>query len=85
MAYDDEDVKRFRKAEEKRSKKPPTPEEIYEERIKRLRDLRRYLELGDWELFRRALIDDYGLKEGTPQWDEARKIWNQYHAPRRDR
>lgn len=81
MAYDDEEVKQLRREEEARGKRPPIPQEIYKERLKKLKDFRKALETGDWELFKKQLIAS-GVTEGSEKWKEALQIWNQYHGPR---
>jgi hypothetical protein len=81
MAYDDEEIRRLLKEEQSRGKRPPPTEEIYKARIKKLKDFRKALESGNWDLFRK-MLNGYGLKEGTKEWNDAEKIWNQYHGPR---
>ena len=80
MAYKDEEIKRLLKEEQSRGKRPPIPEEIYKERIKKLRDLRKALESDDWDLFKKVL-NGYGIKEGTQEYQNAVEIWNRHHGP----
>ena len=81
MAYKDDEIKRLLKEEQSRGKRPAPSEEVYKARIKKLTDLRKVLESGDWNLFKKTL-NGYGIKEGTKEWHDAVEIWNQYHGPR---
>lgn len=81
MAYKDDQIRRLIKEERSRGKRPPTPEEIYKARIKKLKDFRKVLESDNWDLFKK-MLNAYGLKEGTKEWNEAVKIWTRYHGPR---
>lgn len=81
MAYSDDEIKQLLRGERARGKRPPIPEEIYKETLKRLGDFRKALKDDDWELFKKQLTASE-LKEGSQQWNDALEIWNRYHGSR---
>ena len=81
MASDDKAIRQVLREERSRGRTPPTPEEIYKARLKRLKDFRKALKEDNWELLKKQLSAS-GLVEGSEKWNEALAIWNQYHGYR---
>jgi hypothetical protein len=77
MDWDPEEIEKIRREEQARGKKPPVPEEIIREKIKKLKDLQNLLEKGDLILFENYL-HAHGLKQGTKEWEEAIKVWKEF-------
>ncbi len=73
----DEDLREVMDEEKSRGRRRPADPEARKRRKALLRDLRRLLKYGDEKDFVEA-IRALGLKEGSPEFQNALAVWREY-------